>query len=132
MYIIRNFIISLIILSVLGSALVMPIVYLDFNLRKEYITEILCINRDKPVTVCGGKCYLDLQLEKAARQQDNESNTPGRLLEISFFLQECTSVGLSNSASEAKITYHLFSEFLLPSSFCHEIFHPPKLNHLST
>ena len=124
----RNCVIYMIILNVLGSAFIMPLVYLDFSLRRDYIAEILCINRDEPVAFCGGKCYLDEQLEKAARHQDNESNAPRRASEISFFVQEYVPLGLSNTASDIKIAYLSYKQLLFPSSFCEDIFHPPQVS----
>jgi len=44
--------------------LVVPFVYLDFELRKEYIIHNLCENRLKPQLHCDGKCYLAKQLQK--------------------------------------------------------------------
>ena len=72
MKVFRKFVIYLIVLSVLGSAFIMPLIYLDFNLRRDYIAEILCINRDEPVTFCGGECYLNLQLEKLLSKNQSQ------------------------------------------------------------
>jgi hypothetical protein len=52
--------------------LVVPFVYLDFELRKEYIIQNLCENRLKPQLHCNGKCYLAKQLQKVA--EDNARN----------------------------------------------------------
>jgi phosphorylcholine metabolism protein LicD len=52
--------------------LVVPFVYLDFELRKEYIIHNLCENRFKPQLHCDGKCYLAKQLQKVA--EDNARN----------------------------------------------------------
>ena len=38
------------------KTLVVPFVYLDFELRKEYIIHHLCENRFKPQLHCDGKC----------------------------------------------------------------------------
>lgn len=52
--------------------LVGPLVYLDFELRKEFIIKNLCENRFKPQLHCDGKCYLAKQLHKVA--EDNAAN----------------------------------------------------------
>ena len=55
-----------------GFGLLRPLAPLiDFELNKGYIQDFLCINRDKPITVCGGKCYLLEQLKKV---NDSESD----------------------------------------------------------
>ena len=48
------------------KTLLVPVVYLDFELRKEYIIKNLCENRFKPELHCDGKCYLAKQLHKVA------------------------------------------------------------------
>ncbi|MCA0234589.1 MAG: hypothetical protein LCH91_29310 [Bacteroidetes bacterium] len=53
------------------KTLLVPFVYLDFELRKEYIVQQLCENRFKPELQCDGKCYLAKQLHKVA--EDNAS-----------------------------------------------------------
>ena len=52
--------------------LIGPLVYLDFELRKEFIIKNLCENRFKPQLHCDGKCYLAKQLHKVA--EDNAAN----------------------------------------------------------
>lgn len=49
--------------------LLVPVVYLDFELRKDYIVQQLCQNRFKPELHCDGKCYLAKRLHKLA--EDN-------------------------------------------------------------
>ena len=39
--------------------------YAQYYLNYDYIAEVLCINKEKPMTLCYGKCYLNEQLEKA-------------------------------------------------------------------
>lgn len=66
----KRSIIALVILSNLVSALMMPLILLDFEVRRDYIAEVLCINRDEPITVCGGTCYLDKKLGMAEEQKE--------------------------------------------------------------
>lgn len=42
-----------------------------YEVNKDYVTEVLCINKDKPQLQCKGKCYLKKQLNKI----DNTTNT---------------------------------------------------------
>ncbi|MCA0234586.1 MAG: hypothetical protein LCH91_29285 [Bacteroidetes bacterium] len=51
------------------KTLLVPVVYLDFELRKEYIIKNLCENRFQPQLHCDGKCYLAKRLHKLA--EDN-------------------------------------------------------------
>ena len=52
--------------------LLVPFVYLDFELRKEFIIKNLCENRFKPQLHCDGKCYLAKQLTKVAEGHARE------------------------------------------------------------
>lgn len=43
------------------NILAVPLTYLDFKLRQDYYASV-CQNQDRPITVCGGRCYLKKQL----------------------------------------------------------------------
>lgn len=51
------------------KTLLVPFVYLDFELRKDEIVRQLCENRFKPQLHCDGKCYLTKRLHQLA--EDN-------------------------------------------------------------
>ncbi len=44
------------------NMLAMPLSYLSFRLNQSYYATVLCENPEKPITVCGGICYLKKQL----------------------------------------------------------------------
>jgi len=48
------------------------IIHLNFLLNREYIANYLCENRNKPIAVCGGVCYLSEQLQSAAENVPEE------------------------------------------------------------
>ncbi|HAK78786.1 MAG TPA: hypothetical protein DCR35_05275 [Runella sp.] len=71
------------------KTLVVPFVYLDFELRKEYIISHLCENRFKPQLHCDGKCYLAKQLHKVAednarQETQKQTDTVKKLLQEVF------------------------------------------------
>ena len=83
--------------------LVVPVVYLDFELNKEYIIQNLCENRFKPELNCNGQCYLAKQLhkvaeDKASKEADRQEQSFKKLLEETYhyenfvFSQTFTSV----------------------------------------
>ena len=82
----------LLVIANLGTTLTTPLVYLDYEIRKDYISRVLCIERDNPIPVCNGKCYLYLQLEES--QPSSEDKTvpspravtlvPGALVTLSI------------------------------------------------
>ncbi|WP_426293255.1 hypothetical protein ACN9ML_28960 [Dyadobacter endophyticus] len=44
-----------------------------YKLNKEYITRVLCQNRDKPQLHCNGKCYLAKKLKEQQQKQDQQT-----------------------------------------------------------
>ncbi len=44
--------------------------YLNYAVKKEYISEVLCVNRDTPESNCKGHCFLNRELKKAAGPTD--------------------------------------------------------------
>jgi hypothetical protein len=57
----------------LVKAWVIPLVCLDYEIRKDYIAKALCVNRDKPKLNCNGKCYLAKKLAEAEKQQQRQA-----------------------------------------------------------
>jgi len=50
--------------------------YLEYYANYEYISEVLCINKDKPMSTCNGKCYLSKQLKKAQETEKQDKKIP--------------------------------------------------------
>lgn len=50
------------------------IIVVDYQVHKARITQLFCVNKDKPSLHCNGKCHLAKQLHKAS---DSESKTSG-------------------------------------------------------
>lgn len=49
-----------------------PLVYVDYNLRKDYIIKNLCENRFRPDLHCDGKCYLAKRVAVADQKETSE------------------------------------------------------------
>jgi hypothetical protein len=65
----KNYIALLLLVLISVKTLLVPVVYLDFELRKDFIIKNLCENRFKPQLNCNGQCYLAKKLTKVA--EDN-------------------------------------------------------------
>lgn len=66
----------------LVKACVIPLIYLDFNLHRDFIVKNLCSNRDRPQLNCNGKCYLAKRIAAAREHEQQEA-------ERSFLSQLC-------------------------------------------
>lgn len=50
--------------------------YLEYYANYQYISEVLCVNKDKPLLNCNGKCYLSQQLKKAQENENKDKKIP--------------------------------------------------------
>ena len=123
----RQILIYALILNIVGSTLMVPLIYLDFNLRREYIAEVLCINKEEPITVCGGHCYLTKQLGKAGEQQEKEATT-NQKSEILFFNLLLARWDFSSLANELDQNPARWETLAVSSAFLVDIFHPPQVS----
>ena len=105
---------------------VLPLV--DYAVNYDYISEVLCINKDKPELQCNGKCHLKSELAKVnddSSTQDSKENTFGkRTLQVEFLENYNVNVSLRFNEVfllEKNAFYCLNYSFL----FSNSIFHPP-------
>lgn len=97
---------------------------LDYLINYDYISKVLCINKDKPKLNCNGKCYLMRQLKK---QQDSE--TPKNRIQLENYpigFIEILQLSPQNFIVEEKSFqshYFNFYSYLADLSF----FHPPSV-----
>ena len=48
--------------------------FLDYFVNYEYISKVLCINKDEPMSTCKGKCYLREQLKEVQDHDKEDKN----------------------------------------------------------
>ena len=117
--------IFLIILILSGTSREM-LIYASFKLNQKYIAENLCVDKDKPMSQCGGNCYLKEQLEKT-QEKEMESPMPRYeySLPIQFIENKIDEDNLyfntlsKKGYSQLEITFHI-------EKHTTDIFHPPK------
>lgn len=114
-------------LLMLVKAWVMPLVYLDYELRKEYIIANLCVNRDNPIVVCEGKCYIAKKIVDAKKQEERQAEQT-YLANLLFQVMD-TLTAFVFIAAEAKempvITTFGYEPPFAPGAAVRDIFHPP-------
>ncbi len=52
---------------------IIPLIYLDFELRRDYIVKNLCINKNRPELHCDGKCYVAKRIAAAREKEQQEA-----------------------------------------------------------
>ena len=72
----------------------------EYMINYEYISTVLCENKEKPILGCNGKCYLMNQLAKSAdgEQPVSDKKVVIKDVEVLFF-QELESVSFLNLAN---------------------------------
>lgn len=99
------------------------IIRFNYEVNKELITELFCINKEKPMTMCYGKCYLKDQLEKTKEEKDNIGFQSSEIIQIveafyHFLPKERTP-------KESALNFSFYTNqysYLIPTS----VFHPPQ------
>lgn len=83
-----------------------------YQINKEYITRVLCENRDKPQLNCNGQCYLAKKLKAQEEQKDKQTgdfvqNLPVlNLFSTSFIAYEFLPAPIAEDRKQS-FSYHL-------------------------
>ena len=111
----------LLITGVLFQTFSKQLIYADYLWNKDYVSNVLCVNKAKPQSHCQGKCHLKKQLETNSKQQDSEKQSKTGIEIVSVSPSENQFSYLPGSAT----TY--FFKFVTARviSFHESIFHPP-------
>jgi len=104
-------------------------IFIDFKINQDFIAEVLCINKEKPMTMCNGKCYLSEQLKKAEEQEEKQAptNKKERLEVVYYYAKSSFDFLIYTNCFVGKLNPVYVDEFYT-SSLNADIFHPPKLN----
>lgn len=99
------------------------IIQADFFLNRSYIAKNLCVNRDKPMMHCNGKCYLSKKLKDQEKQDQSPVSKTEKFDVQPFFIPQLFSV--KTAVVISKPQYFIGNENVV-SSFPRFIFHPPS------
>lgn len=55
------------------NSMVYSVIQGSYELNKAYIVDTFCVNKDKPMMNCDGKCYLAQQMKEAKEKRDANS-----------------------------------------------------------
>ncbi|GLU54412.1 hypothetical protein Dfri01_38730 [Dyadobacter frigoris] len=112
----------------LVKAWVIPLVCLDFEIRRDYIVKNLCVNRNRPQLHCDGKCYLAKKLAETEKQQQRQAEQDYLASLIYQVMDTNTQNFFSVQPSGFELPLDLvfqYNSVLSPRNFPNEIFHPP-------
>ena len=102
------------------------LITINYQNNREYISEFLCINKNKPEVHCEGQCYLKKQLketEQAEAPVAGQNQKPQ--IDFTLFFQNFYSLA---QVTAIKCALH-YSGYLIQvyKSGQTAIFHPPQL-----
>ncbi|KAA6440988.1 hypothetical protein FEM33_04640 [Dyadobacter flavalbus] len=121
--------ISLSLLSLmLVKVWVIPLLYLDFEIRREYIVANLCENRTRPQMHCDGKCYLAKRIASLEEQEKRqaEKNYMARLLDHVMDQRICFRFAQPTVSNEmTSVPLFTYTSPFTPRVAVDDIFHPP-------
>ena len=102
------------------------LVVADYQLRKERITELFCVNKDKPALRCNGKCHLAKKLRKASGSDSKAPASGFAKIKYDAVLPVRAQLSTPRFAAELPMRFGLMAA--VPYSFtpAHGIFHPPS------
>ena len=114
-------------LSFLAPSLIKVVIFIDFKLNQDYIARVLCINKEKPLIMCNGKCYLSRQLGKVKEKEEkNALISAEEKTAETLYIQEIKNPFpgiICETLSESPFIEVLD---LYASSYIREVFHPPR------
>ncbi len=102
---------------------------IDYVVNYEYISKVLCENKEKPAMHCNGKCHLMKELAKASETEkpiSSDKKTIGTTLE-DLFVKEAEVYNLVIFHPKTKSSLHAAYANLYAHLESHAIFHPPIL-----
>ena len=104
----------------------LPIV--EYVVNYEYISKVLCVNKETPIMGCDGKCYLMSQLAKSAEDEKPISDKKVIVKDVEiFFFQEIKQVvflkTIITQKSILNFNYCNLYDYLNSST----TFHPPTI-----
>lgn len=63
------------------NAISATLIFLDYELRKDFIAEVLCINKNEPEFRCAGSCHLKKNLQNT---QNAQTENPDKIQNFQF------------------------------------------------
>ena len=123
----RSLISAFLILIFLSPLLVKVGILIDFKINQSFIAKVLCINKDKPMSNCNGKCILAQKLKKAEEPQKKEFPTALKeRFEINLYLSKILLVKTGSFLLVESNIQLLNNDTFFKSNFSTDVFHPPK------
>lgn len=114
------------ILAFLYQPLSKVCIYANFLLNQDYISTMLCVDKEKPKSTCAGHCQLTVELKKDTAENDS----PCKFVTGKYEVQFLQFTGIKIPKAATSITGSNFKNFYsFPPSDQHlrGVFKPPQV-----
>lgn len=96
--------------------------FVEYAINYDYISKVLCINKDKPVMSCKGKCQLMQKLEQ--QQEDDYQSLRIHMDEYPIGFVKLLKINTKDTIENILKSCHYYKNQYSYLHF-HPIFHPP-------
>jgi hypothetical protein len=111
------------------KSMVAPILFLDYEIRKDFIIQNYCVNKDRPELHCDGKCYLAKRIEATQREDEKQANDQflSKIFTVETHFVKEVIISRDSRIDELSNVAN-FAYFERPFVEIHPVvFHPPTL-----
>ncbi|MCB9204029.1 MAG: hypothetical protein H6603_03530 [Flavobacteriales bacterium] len=97
--------------------------HVNYWMNRDYISSVLCENKDQPELECNGKCHLKKEIQESTDGQEEGKEVSERMMVE--FLQVAEQIAFVPSVQVVTEDFCNYCE-PLTAGFSSSIFHPPK------
>ncbi|HMS69216.1 MAG TPA: hypothetical protein PKD18_13805 [Saprospiraceae bacterium] len=117
------------VLATLLPSLSKVAIIVDFKINQYKIAQKYCINIDKPEVMCGGKCYLNDQLNKMNEESNSRLPQNLKLKNEAQFLEPIFALATFDvtTANKKHVKINSYYNQFISSHLSTDIFHPPQV-----
>ena len=94
-----------------------------YQLNKDYIAENYCVNKDRPITMCYGSCFLDKGLAIADQTPSSDNSVSTLKFELQEFLVD--EISVSTHSPKTILTFPTLSVPSIVEGNSPSVFRPP-------
>lgn len=96
-----------------------------YELNRDYIATVLCVNKDNPITMCYGKCFLKRNLDVADAAQKAPVRQGPERVDLPVFLISENDYNLTRATGPAPL--HAVCQDACATGYRVSPFHPPSI-----
>jgi len=102
------------------------LIVIEYQVNKNYIAQVLCINKTKPQLQCNGKCHLAKELKKADQAEQKLPAPLKEKFEVLYFCEALPAISFSQNSFALPVIWQSFYQSIFYTSPPFGIFHPPR------